>query len=477
MENMDDIQDVLNQENTVEKAAELPPEAQSEETIEISRSYVAEQPDDVPQEDDLDVETDLEAERKRVRKEKRTRTVTAIFAAIAVVITSCVVSAFVVNSLWAQKFRLMNEAYNNRLNVLQEQLGNAPTANTAPNAQEPQTDQMLPAQVYEQCVNSVVGVKSITRSPGYFGQTSESYSTGSGVILSPDGYIATNYHVVEGGSQFSVTTYDDTEHTAKLVGYDSSNDIAVLKIEGENLPCATIGSSDSLFVGDKVAAIGNPLGELTATMTVGYISAKDRLVNTDGTAINMLQTDAAINSGNSGGPLFDMYGKVVGITTAKYSGQSTSGASIEGIGFAIPIDDVVDIIGDLMQYGYVTGAYLGVMVKEMDSSVAELYGLPLGVRVEEVTSGYCAEAAGMQVGDIIIDLGGYQVTCLSDLSRALRKFNPGDETTITVFRSGAEVHLEIKLSEKPAQTPSEQEETLPQNGDYDFWYDYFFGQG
>ena len=174
-----------------------------------------------------------------------------------------------------------------------------------------------------------------------------------------------------------------------------------------------------------------------------------------------------------------MNGQVVGITTAKYSGTSTSGANIEGIGFAIPIDDVVDIINDLMDYGYVTGAYLGVSVREMDSSVAELYGLPLGVRVEEVSAGYCAEAAGIQVGDIIVDLGGYKVTCLADLSKALRKLNPGDQTTITVFRSGAQIHMEIVLSEKPAQTPSNQdpEATAPEYGDYDYWYKYFFGQG
>ena len=131
-----------------------------------------------------------------------------------------------------------------------------------------------------------------------------------------------------------------------------------------------------------------------------------------------------------------------------------------GIGFAIPIDDVVGIIDDLMNYGYVTGAYLGVMVREIDSSVAQTYGLPMGVRVEEVTPGYCAEAAGIQQGDIIIDLGGHKVTCMSDLSRALRKFKAGDDTTITVFRRGAEVHLSIVLSEKPQEVPQQQQQSI-----------------
>lgn len=164
----------------------------------------------------------------------------------------------------------------------------------------------------------------------------------------------------------------------------------------------SIGNSDDLEVGDQVAAIGNPLGELTSTQTVGYVSAKDRSVNTDGTIINMLQTDAAINSGNSGGPLFNMNGEVVGITTAKYSGSTSSGASIEGIGFAIPINDVMKLVDDLMEYGYITGqAYLGVTInsKDLDASTAAAYGLPVGARVESVTEGSCAQKAGLQAGD------------------------------------------------------------------------------
>ena len=476
VENMEDIEiavHTVSDENTQPQAAS---DEAAEQEITVQMEELVEQPS-VPESAPPQPQPQQTATPKK--KKKGFKIGIAIAAGLAVIALSCAVSVGVVNTLWGHKFQLMHQAYSNRIDVLEEQLRNTPGNHTgSADAQLPQADLMLPAQVYESCVNTVVGIKSVQKTSSYFGPVSESYSTGSGVLLSKDGYIATNYHVIQGGYQVTVTTFDDKEHTAKVVGHDASNDIAVLKIEGENFPCATIGSSDSLFVGDKVAAIGNPLGDLTATMTVGYISAKDRLVNTDGTSINMLQTDAAINSGNSGGPLFNMYGQVVGITTAKYSGTSTSGANIEGIGFAIPIDDVVDIIDDLIHYGYVTGAYLGVMVRDMDSSVAQSYGLPLGTRVEEVTPGYCAEAAGLQVGDIIIDLGGHKVTCLSDLSKALRKFNAGDKTTITVFRSGAEVHLPITLSEKPAQTPSSQEPdaTTPQYGDYDYWYKYFFGE-
>ena len=394
---------------------------------------------------------------------KKVFSITGILVgAVALSAVVALITAAIVGSILEKKYDVLSQANGNRLNVLQEQVEQMTPGYAVPDSEEPVTDAMQPSQVYAQTVESVVAIASVSKG-SYYGQAAENTSTGSGVILSADGYIATNYHVVEGGTQIYVTTNSGDEHEAKLVGYDAANDIAVLKVEAKDLPFAAVGSSDALKVGDKVAAIGNPLGELTATMTVGYISAKDRMVSTDGTAINMLQTDAAINSGNSGGPLFDMYGKVVGITTAKYSGTSNSGASIEGIGFAIPIDDVVDIIDDLMNYGYITGAYLGVMVRDLDSSVASTYGLPLGVYVDEVTAGYCAEAAGVQAGDIIIDLGGHKVSNMSELTRALRKFNPGDETTITVFRSGAQVHLTISLSEKPAETEQDvPEETQPQ---------------
>ena len=408
-----------------------------------------------------------------------------LIGAVALSLVVALVSSALVNGIWERRYDVLNKSMSNRINVLQEQLDKLQKNPVVDDSTEPVTDEMLPAKVYAETVDTVVSIASTVTGNNYYGQATKGTSTGSGVILSADGYVATNYHVVEGGTKISVTTYAGETYEAKLIGYEANNDIAVLKVDGDNLPYARVGSSDSLKVGDKVAAIGNPLGELTATMTVGYISAKDRMVATDGTSINMLQTDAAINSGNSGGPLFDMYGNVVGITTAKYSGTSTSGASIEGIGFAIPIDDVVDIIDDLMQFGYVTGAYLGVMVRDLDGTVAATYGLPLGVYVEEVTPGYGAEAAGVKAGDIIIDLGGHKVTSMAELTRALRKLEAGQETTITVFRSGAEVPMTIVLSEKPAEDveasvpetqPTEPQATMPQRDPFDF-FDYFFGPG
>ena len=312
-----------------------------------------------------------------------------------------------------------------------------------------QDGDMTPGQVYAKIGNSVVVVTAQIVNPSG-GSFITGVSYGTGFILSEDGFIVTNYHVIEGSSTVKITTADGVEYAAILRGYDATNDIAVLKVEAQNLQPVILGSSDDLIVGDQVVVVGNALGELTSSLTVGYISAKDRVITTDGSQINMLQTDAAVNSGNSGGPIFNMNGEVVGIITAKYSGTSASGASIEGIGFAIPIDDVTRKISDLVEYGYITGAYLGVMVHDVDRDVAEYYGLPYGVYVSDVTDGFCAKEAGVRNKDIIIALGEYSVTSLNSLTQALQNFRGGDVTTITVWRGGAEVELEITLDEKPA---------------------------
>ena len=329
-------------------------------------------------------------------------------------------------------------------------------------------DGLTPGQVYAQNVASTVLVYSEVQQMGQYG-----YSTGSGFILTEEGYVVTNYHVVEGGSTYLVVTSDNVEHEATLVGGDASNDVAVLKMEGEGYQAVKLGSSDDLIVGDQVAAIGNPLGELTSTLTVGYVSAKGRYVTTESTTINMIQTDCAINSGNSGGPLFNMKGEVVGITTAKYSGTSGSGATIEGIGFAIPIDDVIAIVEDLIEFGYVNSAYLGIEVNNQNEIQA---GLPDGAYVAKVTPGYCAEKAGIQAGDYIIELNGHEVTTMNDLTRILRRLDPGTTTTVVVLRGSQKITLEITLDARPRdngeETPAEQI-PLPEEGNFEEWYEYF----
>ncbi len=304
-----------------------------------------------------------------------------------------------------------------------------------------------PAQVYAANVKSVVSI-SVTVQSYNFGQVTEGTGSGSGFILTEDGYVVTNYHVVEGATAIHVVMHDGSAHAATLVGQDATNDVAVLKIQAQGLPAVKLGSSASLNVGDMVVAIGNPLGELNATQTVGYICGKDREVTTGGTIINMLQTDAAINPGNSGGPLFNMQGQVVGITTAKYSGTTSSGASIEGIGFAIPIDDVLGIIGDLQNFGYVTGPFLGVTVQNLSEEVMTVTGIR-GALVKTVEPGYCADRAGIRAGDIIVALEDQAITSITDLTRALRGYEPGDEVVITVVREGEKLELKAALDEKP----------------------------
>lgn len=325
---------------------------------------------------------------------------------------------------------------------------------------------LTPGQVYQQSVGCVVGILSKSKT-NVFGQSTPLSSSGTGFILSEDGYIVTNYHVVEGADSVKVALHDGQEYHAVVAGGDKMSDVALLKIEAEGLQTAAIAQSGDVAVGEEVVAIGNPLGELTFTMTHGYISATDREINVDGTPINMMQTDAAINSGNSGGPLFDMNGNVIGITAAKYSGQTASGTTIEGIGFAIPIDDALRIVYDLQEYGYVTGrAYLGVTVRDLDADTASDYGLPVGPRVESVVMGSCSEKAGIQSGDIILALGGKNTTSTVGLLAALRDHRAGETVEVDLYRAGAELTVSVTLDERPQNlevTVEEepQPETLP----------------
>ena len=399
---------------------------------------------------------------------------------LALVIGSCAITAAVVNSRWERKAESLTESleasFSQRMDALEAQLQDARKQSAAISGSIAASGGGLsPAQVYASNVNSVVGISSTVQANSFYG-TSTGTATGSGFILTEDGYVVTNCHVIDGATAVSVTTHDGTEYPAEIIGSDATNDVAVLKVEATGLQAVTLGSSDSLITGDMVVAIGNPLGTLSATQTVGYVSGKDRDVTTDGSIISMIQTDAAINSGNSGGPLFNTSGEVVGITTAKYSGTTGSGASIEGIGFAIPIDDVKGIISDLIDYGYVTGAYLGVTVQDTDSASASAFGLPTGAYVTRVEPGSAAANAGIQPKDMIIQLGDTKITGITTLTRALRNFKAGDTTTITIIRSGNQMELTITLDEKPQASVSSDSETvpMPSEGNAEEWYDYYF---
>ena len=332
---------------------------------------------------------------------------------------------------------------------------------------------LTPALIYERNVDSVVGILNETTSYSVFGPTAATGS-GSGFIISSDGEILTNYHVVEGAQKLTVSLSDGSEYDAVVLGYEAESDIALLKIDAENLQAVTLGDSDSLRVGDEIAAIGNPLGELTYTMTVGYVSALDRSVSTDGDPISMMQIDAAINSGNSGGPLFDMKGNVVGITSAKYSGSTNSGATIEGIGFAIPINDVLKILDDLRENGAVLNrAYIGITVTNGGSD-----GEPNGAKVYSLTKTGCGYAAGLREGDIITAIDEKSVDGSSALISALRDYRAGDTATLTVSRGGETLDLSITFDAKPSSdtstdTEPESEEPTQESYNWSFPWDIF----
>ena len=346
------------------------------------------------------------------------------------------------------------------LNAAPAVIYQSPTPQTTSLANTNSGQPMTPEQLYAANLASCVGI-TVNTTVNIWGQTTTSAASGSGFVLTQDGYIVTNYHVIEDAAKDPSVTIDVSfasgdKYTAQLVGGEKDNDVAVLKIDASGLQPVTLGDSSKLAVGQTVVAIGNPLGELTYSLTGGYISALDRLITTgsgsSSTTLNMLQTDCAINPGNSGGPLFNVYGQVIGITTAKYT-QSSSGVSAEGLGFAIPINDVKNIISDLIQHGYVTGKpYLGITV-DVVSSEAQRYGIPAGAVVKYVAEGSCAQKAGLQTDDIIIAIDGTAIDSPSALTAALStSYKAGSTAVLTVIRSQQQVQLTVTLDEKNEQT-------------------------
>ena len=305
---------------------------------------------------------------------------------------------------------------------------------------------MTPAEVYAANVNSTVGITtSVTTN--FWGFQTTSAASGSGFILTADGYVLTNYHVIESSSSISVTLYDGKSYDATLIGYDESSDIAVLKIDAEGLTPVVLGDSDNLNVGDSVVAIGNPLGELTFSLTSGAVSALNREITlSNSVTMNLIQTDCAINSGNSGGALFNLYGEVIGITNAKYSG-SGSGASIDNIGFAIPINHVRGIVESIIENGYVAKPYIGVIVSDVSEETMG-YGLPAGAAVKAVSEDSPAEKAGLQVNDIITAVNGKEISGRTGLSEAVSAASVGDTLTLTVYRQGNTISVDVTVGEQ-----------------------------
>ena len=360
---------------------------------------------------------------------------------------------------------------------------------------------MTPQQLYAANLASCVGI-TVSTTTNIWGYASTSAASGSGFVLTEDGYIVTNYHVIEDAARDStvpitVSFQNGQSYSATLVGGEQGNDVAVLKIDATGLQPVTLGDSDKLVVGENVYAIGNPLGELTYTLTDGLVSALDRLITTTDstgtteTTLNVFQTNCAINPGNSGGAVFNDYGEVIGIATAKYS-SSQSGTIVEGLGFVMPINDVKTIIHDLIQYGYVTGKpYMGIQMQSVPES-AQMYGVSAGAYITSVAEGSCAQKAGLQPGDIIVGVDDTVIDSSSALSAAVSAYRAGDTAKLSVIRSSEKLELTITFDEKNAETeaanqlPQEQTQQPTQqqpsqqnpqygNGNNGYYYNWPFG--
>ena len=309
----------------------------------------------------------------------------------------------------------------------------------APEKPESQEEGLSLQEIYEKNIPSVV---SITAS------STGSTATGTGVILSSKGYLVTNYHVIEDAQSLTVRLTDERELEAAVVGTDPVSDLAVLYIQAKDLTEAQFGDSDALRVGDAVVAIGDPLGvELRGTMTNGIVSAINRDVSVNGRTMNLIQTNAALNSGNSGGPLINSYGQVVGINTMKI-GAFTDKSGVEGLGFAIPSATVKEIVNQIICQGYVSGRpWLGIKGESFSSFYQRFYRVPAGLYITEVQSGSPAAEAGLVAGDILMRVDGELISTMDDLNDLIYAHQVGDELSLVVYRSAGQASITVTLTE------------------------------
>ena len=347
----------------------------------------------------------------------------------------------------------------------QEEQKETPSAQTAAPAQEQQTAAELPQltitqspagvptvasdedgalslqEIYRRCIGSVVSIVTVTPS---------GKASGTGIIMSEDGYVITNHHVIENAQAVSVLTSDSQEYAASVVGSDETSDLAVLKVEADGLQAAEFGDSSVLQVGDSVAAIGDPLGTaLRGTMTDGIISAINRDLTVNDRTMNLIQTNAALNNGNSGGPLINCYGQVIGINTMKMSNFYSSSTTVEGIGFAIPIDTAKPIIDELIEKGYVSGRpAIGIDGETLPATYRIYYRLPQGIYVTRVYQNSDAAAKGVSEGDIITAINGISVTTMEQLNRVKNQFTAGQTITLTIYHGGVSSDVEIILMDR-----------------------------
>ena len=404
-------------------------------------------------------------QQKKKAKKKANRKFSLVQLVASILVTAVLCTTF------------MSLAVNSRIDSIEDKYAqvNATTANSnTPNVQNTSTDSNTYTAVADKVSPSVVGIRVTTSVQNMFFGTSDSSDEGSGVIYTSDGYIITNYHVISGAVEASssqntmnyfnrfgetsastskievfLAANSDISYEAEIIGYDASVDLAVIKIDAENLTPISIGNSDNLQIGDVVVAVGNPGGlEFMGSVSQGIISGLNRSITTEtGTEMNLIQTDAAINPGNSGGALCDMNGNLIGINNSKMAGDG-----YEGMGFSIPVNTVVDICDSIIQKKDEPQPYLGIMASsEYTYDVLRSYGLPGGVLVASCVTGSPAEDAGIQAYDIITEFNGIQVTSLDQMNSEKNKLSVGDVVQLTIFRSGEYYTVNVTLGATIAQ--------------------------
>ena len=381
---------------------------------------------------DAEVHTTTASVSSPIKKEKKNHPVLVVLLSAVLGTSGGALGAYLVTS---------NNVSSKQVIVYQDTNG-VTTSNTSNTANSGLSIKEIAAKASPSVVE--INIEGQTTGYGFFGGTYTTQAAGSGVIISKDGYIITNNHIVEGATSITVKTSDGTEYAATLVGTDSKSDIGVIKVEADNLTPATIGDSSTISVGDTAVVIGNPLGTLGGTVTNGIISATDREISINNETMNLIQTNAAINSGNSGGGMFDANGNLIGIVNAKDSGTTSSGTTIEGLGFAIPINDAMNVAKQLIESGQVTdrptiGVTLQTITKDYGNYKAGLY-------IADVSKGSGAEAAGLQPGDQIVGADGTEIASYTELSKILRNKHVGDILTLTIVRDGEQMDVDVTLT-------------------------------
>ena len=319
------------------------------------------------------------------------------------------------------------------------EIESSPAAPATPASEDAEDGALSLQEIYKKCIGSVVSITASAQS---------GKSSGTGIVLSADGYLITNHHVIENAQVIAVQTSDDRQFQASIIGSDEASDLAVLKVDATDLQPAEFGDSGKLAVGDRVVAIGDPLGaQLRGTMTSGIVSAINRDLEVNDRTMTLIQTDAALNNGNSGGPLINCYGQVIGINTMKL--RSYYSTTAEGLGFAIPMAVAKPILEELMENGYVAGRpAIGISYDTLPLAFRIYYNLPEGVYISAVYDGSDAQAKGVTAGDIITAVNGTRVTSIDELNRVKNQFTAGETVTLTIYRGGTYYDVDIILMDR-----------------------------